>query len=324
VEKRKLEDIVDAAAAADKGDDKRDVYRGTLLGAAAGNALGLPVEGEYHRSIERHYPGGITEVDAEELNRPWDDDLAQTAALAASIVDGFDQQGFADRLLTWSKDNGRGIGNLTADVMAELGAGTPASDAARVVWEQSAMYAAGNGAIMRCSPVALRYRRSGAQVVTVARAQAAVTHYSPLCQWSSALLCTALAVSLSGGWPDPQVLADAALAAGAPEEVGTEALFVQGLAIGDLGLDDPMDMGFTLKAMQVGLWAFEQDRNFADVLVEVVRQGGDTDTNAAIAGAVMGARLGRSAIPESWLANIPNTERLVELADVLLERSQTP
>jgi len=99
---------------------------------------------------------------------------------------------------------------------------------------------------------------------------------------------------------------------------------VQGLAIGDLGLDDPMDMGFTLKAMQVGLWAFEQDRNFADVLVEVVRQGGDTDTNAAIAGAVMGARLGRSAIPESWLANIPNTERLVELADVLLERSQTP
>lgn len=316
-----LEQLVEGATAQDESTDHRDLYRGVLLGTAAGNALGLPVEGHSHRSIERHHHGGIHEVEPAELERDWDDDLAQTAILAEALLAGFDQADFARRLVQWSGDSGRGIGNLTADVTAELAKGTPVQDAARLVWERSAMFAAGNGAIMRTSPVALRHRRSGSELVDIARAQAAVTHYSPLCQWSSAVLCTAVAMLLAGRSPDPQMLADAVTEAGAPGEVAVAMLFVQQRELGELGLDDPMDMGYTLKALQVGLWACEQDDDFESVLAEVVRWGGDTDSNGAIAGAVMGARLGAEAIPERWLRNIPDGKRLIELADALHERS---
>ncbi len=80
-------------------------------------------------------------------------------------------------------------------------------------------------------------------------------------------------------------------------------------------------MGYTLKAMQVGLWCATQASDFEDALVAVVSAGGDTDTNGAVAGAVLGARFGLKAIPRGWrerLAEIRHgREPLDELADRL-------
>ena len=42
-----------------------------------------------------------------------------------------------------------------------------------------------------------------------------------------------------------------------------------------------------------------------------------TDTNAAVAGATLGARYGASAIPQRWLDCIPQREQIEELADGL-------
>ena len=57
---------------------------------------------------------------------------------------------------------------------------------------------------------------------------------------------------------------------------------------------------------------------FESALIELVRSGGDTDTNGAVAGAVLGARYGSSAIPRRWLDCIPQGERLEQLADALI------
>jgi ADP-ribosylglycohydrolase len=53
----------------------------------------------------------------------------------------------------------------------------------------------------------------------------------------------------------------------------------------------------------------------------VVQAGGDTDTNGAVAGAILGALLGAGSIPPRWVAGIRGADRLMELADRLLERS---
>src|SRR5262245_63352906 len=65
----------------------RDRYRGTLLGLAVGNALGLPVDSWAGAEIRRRYPRGIREIDPLEVNLPWDDDLAQTVILAEAILE---------------------------------------------------------------------------------------------------------------------------------------------------------------------------------------------------------------------------------------------
>ncbi|MDQ3766625.1 MAG: ADP-ribosylglycohydrolase family protein [Actinomycetota bacterium] len=318
-----LEQWVDSAGEAGEPESLGELYRGTLLGVAAGNALGIPAEGHSRRSVERSFDGGPTEVDPSERAAPWDDDLAQSAVLAEALAEGeLDPDDVARRFVAWGQANGRGIGHLTAEVLDELTGGESASSAARVVWERRPLSSAGNGALMRCSPVALRWRTSGRNLVRDARTSALVTHYDPLCEWSTVAMSVALALALSGAPVDLDLLATRVDATGAPDDVAAAIRAVERGGLRQFALDDPMDMGYTIKGMQVGLWsAAVANADFEAVLTEVVAEGGDTDTNGAIAGAVMGARLGADAIPSRWLDNIAGTDRLVELADALRERA---
>jgi ADP-ribosyl-[dinitrogen reductase] hydrolase len=325
-----LEDIVNAMPPADD-DTLRDRFRGTMLGLAVGNALGLPVEGQSAHAIRRHFSGGITEVGEEERERPWDDDLAQTALLAEVLLESeeLDSEAFAARLVVWAQENGRGIGELTRSVINELAGGRSSHEAARLAWERSAMSNAGNGAVMRCAPVALRHMRSGVDLVRTARTSALVTHYDARCEWSTVVTAVALATCLSG---EPVAVGDLAGAvdalggqgwpADSIEQVAEATRETQGSTLEALELDDAMDMGYTLKAMQVALWCMAQASGFEQTVVGVVNQGGDTDTNGALAGAVMGARHGASSIPQRWINNVADTNRLTSLADRLFEATR--
>lgn len=51
-------------------------------------------------------------------------------------------------------------------------------------------------------------------------------------------------------------------------------------------------------------------------LKEAIEAGGDTDSNAAMVGALLGARLGEDGIPESWRRRFPNAyKQVIALAD---------
>jgi ADP-ribosyl-[dinitrogen reductase] hydrolase len=332
VDTKALEELVDRAAAGGEPAELRERYRGTMLGVAAGNALGLPVEGESRHAIARRHPEGVREIDPAERGRPWDDDLAQTAILGEALLkmDELNLEYVGQQLVRWRRDNGRGIGGLTQDVLAEIEGGTPATEAARVVFESGGWSTAGNGALMRSAPVALRWRMSGAALVSAARDSALVTHYDARCIWSTVAFDVSLAVALSGGDADFDALASALGHGGAQgweqaalEQVVEAVGAVQAAGrLDDLELDDPMDMGYTLKAMQVGLWCLLEGGDLESLLVDVVSAGGDTDTNGAIAGAALGARAGEGAIPRRWLENVPGTAELRELADGLLDAAR--
>jgi ADP-ribosyl-[dinitrogen reductase] hydrolase len=293
--------------------------RGTLLSAAAGNALGGEVEGLSAERIRARF-GRVTEIPSAERESGWDDDIAQTVLLAEALLERgtLDRDDLARRLVDWFRAGARGIGMLTMQVMTELVSGTSPADAAREVWERSGRQAAGNGAVMRCSPVALRWRRAPERLVAEARASALVTHHDPRCEWSTVATVAALALTLSDQDVDVPALADALDATDAPPDVGEAIRAAAGASLEDLRLDDPASMGFTLKAMQVGLWSLRQPPDPERVLVDVVNAGGDTDTNGAVAGAVMGARVGEEGIPPRWRDAIPKPDRLAELADELL------
>ena len=76
--------------------------------------------------------------------------------------------------------------------------------------------------------------------------------------------------------------------------------------------------GRPLLAMSAGLWAAVTPLGFEDTLVAMVCPCGDADANAAVAGAVLGARYGASAIPQRWQNCIPQRARIERLADELL------
>merc|ERR1712061_286219 len=75
-----------------------------------------------------------------------------------------------------------------------------------------------------------------------------------------------------------------------------------------LELDEPQSIGYTFKCMGCALWALRssasEPRPFATVISEVVRAGGDADTNGAVAGALIGARIGFSHLPQDWITDL--------------------
>ncbi len=87
-----------------------------------------------------------------------------------------------------------------------------------------------------------------------------------------------------------------AVATVAPREGGEELEYLVAEAGRARPLDGP-DMGFTLFTAGIGLQVVGEGRDFEDGLRHVVSLGGDTDTNAAVAGALLGAARGNRRDP---------------------------
>ena len=323
----------------------QDRCHGLMVGLAVGNLLGILCEGWKREEIRLGWPDGVRDIEAG-TGYPDDDDLAQAVLLAAAChgAEALDVDDLARRFWVWGEENGLGMGHATRATLARYGGspprrygsrnlsvrrrgsalpdfqaarepgGLPALEASRAAWEDSDGKAAGNGAVMRCAPVAIRWRHDDAALVRNTACSAAVTHWDARCVWSSVFVNLAIA-SLLREPPDGALrlveraeraretlgntLAPFGINAPAPTAV-TEALDAAGVtAPEEIGLDG-WDMGYTLKAMQVALWCARRAADFEEALIAVVNAGGDTDTNGAVAGAVLGARFGFDAIPRRW------------------------
>lgn len=307
--------------------DNADRARGTLLGLAAGNLLGLPVESTSHHRIAGRHPDGLTEIDPAEAHRRMDDDLAQAVDLGESLLAGGDYvQDFSDRLDVWARENGRGIGITTEEVIEEIRQGAPTPEPARRVYERKNGIAP-NGGVMRCAPVAIARHDDPERLVSDSAATCVVTHYAATCQWSCIIVNAVISQLLHGIEPDLPAILAAAAADGCPDLLAAsrrDGIPTAALDAIAAGTAPPSDVdwlmcnhrliGHTLLALQYGLWATTTGMNFEDALVASVATGGDTDTNAAVAGAVLGARYGASSIPGRWLDCIPQRERIESLA----------
>lgn len=307
---------------------------GVMIGLVVGNLLGLPVEGTSKFRAQKLYPNGVTEIRPAETAKPLDDDPAQSVELAEALLEGGDVvERFAARLVAWSLLNGRGMGRVTRQSISQLKDKVPPPIAAYAVYRAKDQYAS-NGGIMRCAPVAIARRRQPELLVRDTADTCAVSHYAPASQWSCVIVNAVMAVLLSGGTPDLQKVLTAATADGCPDlaaearGAGAPVSFLDNAARGRSSPKDTKWIGDNRKAkghavlaMQAGLWAATVPLNFEEALVAVVSRGGDADTNGALAGAVLGARYGASAIPSRWMARIPQRDRLSSLAQRLVRLS---
>ena len=221
----------------------------------------------------------------------------------------------------------------TSAVIDELEAGHAPPEAARVVYEDNPI--APNGGVMRCAPVALARFRQPDLLVSDSASTCVVTHYAATCQWSCILVNTLIARLLQGADANLPALMSAASTDGAPDilaiargdGIPTEVLeaIVSGSTVqSDASWlkQDQRLIGHTLLCLQAGSWAAATDLDFETALRSIIEGGGDTDTNGAVAGAVLGARYGASAIPQRWLDCVPERERIVGVADKLVALSR--
>ena len=321
--------FLDYSAVDTTPEERLDKARGVIFGLAVGNIYGIPLEFWTHDQIVQRYPAGLPGPDPAERHRVMDDDLAQAVDLGEALQAPDPLHELRRRLIEWKQTNGRGIGNTTGEVIAALRDDPNLSfNPAKDVYEKRD-HIAPNGGVMRCAPVGVKYWNDTENMIRMSARTCALTHYAPLCQWSCIMVSAIIALELRGHSMHIHRLMRHCVDDGATglytgdDRIPTEIL-------GKVRNSDRLPtrlnslygdqrlFGHTLIALQVGLWAAETELKFKEALEEVMLAGGDTDTNGAVAGAVLGARYGYEQIPAEWLACVPQPERLERLAHDLL------
>ncbi len=260
---------------------------GAYLGLAVGDALGATVEfmtpaeiGEkfgVHRDIIgggwlRLKPGQVT------------DDTGMSLALGLSILQnsGVSSQKVAESFSQWMKAKPVDIGHTVRRGIIQF-----RSTGRSQVMENA--YDAGNGACMRCLPVALYYHdRPWSEVVAASRLQAHVTHHNAQADAGTETVIAMLLAAFRG--ESKQHLKSLAY-----RLVDSEKAY----RFDRKRIDNPS--GWIIETLQVVVQALFATDSFEDLLLEVVNRGGDADTTGAIAGMLGGALYAQDAIPLRWL-----------------------
>jgi ADP-ribosyl-[dinitrogen reductase] hydrolase len=297
-------------------EDVLDRGAGCLLGLALGDALGAPFEFLRSTSIPRPLP--VFEL-------PWQglppgtttDDTAMARNLARSLVaaGGYDPADLVARHLTWFRSGPPDVGNLTRKVLQRVSEGADAEQAAEAVWRiRGPEVSAGNGSVMYCAPLGVAYASRARLLPRIAPRLSALTHFDGRCRTATVAVSMTVAGLVRGD--RPQVAAGEAVASVAELEGGEELEFLVD-AVGDERPVDGPDQGFCLFAAALGLQALLRGGPFEQELVRVVTLGGDTDTNAAVAGALVGSAVGAAALPRAWLGRLAGEDGLEDEAAAL-------
>jgi ADP-ribosylglycohydrolase len=171
---------------------------------------------------------------------------------------------------------------------------------------------AGNGSLMRCLPTALAVPDPGRRIRESVELSA-LTHPDPRCTGACAAY-NEIVAALVTGQSSIQAVAvglSTANACGGPPVVqairrGTTMSLPDGVAQHEAGQPGPDDGtgGEVLHSLSLAVAAVLDPRSLEEVLVDVVRVSGDSDTDAAISGGLLGARDGAAQIPQRWVTKL--------------------
>src|SRR5438477_4400995 len=261
-------------------DGIRERAAGAVVGAAIGDALGAG-----------------TEATAMARNL-WRSLIADDGARVLSDV--------LSRHVAWLATGPSDVGAQTRLALEEARRGTP--EAARAVFERRGPeVSAGNGSVMYCSPLGVARARDPERLFMEAPALSALTHWDGRC--ATACLAVTLAVAALVRDEEPAGAVRAAVGAVAGREGAEELEHLVDEAGRSRPIDGP-DSGFVLFTAGIALQVVGEGLGFEEGLRRVISLGGDADTNAAVTGALLGARHGRNAIPPAWFDRLADGEAI--------------
>lgn len=269
---------------------------GCLLGQLAGDALGSLVEFQLPEAIRRSYPNGVRELaDGGTWNtiagQPTDDS-EMALLLARMLVEGgtYDPDAALQVYQYW----------LDSDPF-DCGMTISAGLQGRAIYDSQS-----NGAMMRISPLGIFGANHSLETVgDWARRDAALTHPNPVCLQANALFAMAIAQAIASGCEGEKLYQD--IKHWATDMAVDPALMgaIHG-ALAEPPADYVQQQGWVLIAFRNALWQLLNAPSFEAGVVDTVMRGGDTDTNAAICGALLGAVYGLDAIPVQWVDRVLN------------------
>ncbi len=269
--------------------------QGCLLGQLAGDALGSQVEFQSPEDIQFEHPAGVRDLEGSEVwntiaGQPTDDsEMALALARVLAQHNRYDPTLARDAYVGWFNSEPFDYGTTIR----------------RGLQGERDQCSQANGAMMRISPLGIfgaNYELE--QVASWACEDAALTHPHPVCQQANSLYASAIACAVRTGCGPQELYKQIKIWAA---DIPAAPTLMSAI---DSAITSPPDymheQGLVLTAFQNALWQLLHAENLEEAVVDTVHRGGDTDTNAAICGALLGALHGREAIPERWVDRLLN------------------
>jgi len=284
----------------------QDKFAGCLLGLAIGDALGMPFEGMRGEVIRKRY-GEVTEF------------LPARGLAAGQYTDDTLEKGHVDpedvaqRFVGWF-DAGdlRGIGRSCLEGILSVKRG--------ISWRESGRrgkWAAGNGTAMRIAPVGLIDSRDLKRLREDCWATSVITHNNPEAVAGATAVAYAIARLVSGEVDKEAFLPEIATFVG-DSEMARNLEQAQGLLSTGTPTEEALAVlgtsGYVVETGASALYCFlRTPGNFMTTVASAVKGGGDTDTIAAIAGAISGAYNGVASMPQHLVEQVEDSMKLQEL-----------
>jgi len=282
----------------------RDRARGCLLGLFIGDNLGGLVEFLSAEAIASKHPEGVTEMQTGggcwriAAGQPTDDgELALSLAHSILVNDGYDPEMALTLYEQWLNSRPFDCGNtIRSGICGNLSYDSQA-----------------NGALMRLGPLPVFGAFLADDVADLAAADACVTHPNLVCQVANRVFADGIAYAIREGVSRELVYTHmVAHAHRLLHDDGIEEAKVILDALVDGAGGCPEDashlMGWVRHAVQIAAHELLHAEDFRSGVIHAVAQGGDTDTNGAITGMLLGACFGQSQIPGDWVETIANSQ----------------
>lgn len=241
----------------------------------------------------------------------WTDDTA----MALGIVEILSKTGKVEETsLAWifsrnyKREPDRGYGRMARMVLDKIAAGDDWREVSSKAFDGGSM---GNGAAMRVGPLGAWFADNLERVRSEAWRSARVTHWHP----EGMAGAVALAIAVAAAWQSREEPADKARkllveavlkhTAEGPTRTMIESASRFDPSASPAEAARALGNGSLVTApdtLPYVIWAALRSLDdYAEALISTVEGGGDCDTNAAMVGSIVVARLGRSAIPSEWL-----------------------
>ena len=295
---------------------------GSLLGLAAGDALGTTVEFQARDSfppVTDMVGGGVFNL----APGQWTDDTSMALCIAASLTEtgAYDPRDQLARFVRWYRDGylsstGRcfDIGNQTRAALEEFDAtGEPYR-------ETVGGMSAGNGSLMRLAPVAMAFCDDPDAAGRFSADSSRTTHPAVECVEACGAYGRLISAAVGGASRTELYV----LAADLAEQVTNPDLAT--ILRGSYRVkerDEISSSGYVLHSLEAALWAFANTDDFLEGALLAVNLGDDADTVGAIYGQLAGALYGRSGIPENWRDRLHDVGMIEDLAAGIAERVGT-
>ena len=270
-----------------------DVARSAWAGLMVGDALGAPAEFCYSGDIRAKYPYGLSKmvngfgICVDRVAGEITDDTQMAYCLHCSL----EEAGDWDAALAFQYYR-----EWLATDPPDVGVATEAALSGSPMLESQ-----GNGALMRVMPIALwALQNPEFDWMTAACEDAALTHPHPICAECNVVYVYALLQAAKRD-ASSQSIYEATLIWAKEQEISSTVIDTLMRASTERPDYDGEHIGWVLIALQSAFYQLLHAPSFKDALVDIVSAGGDTDTNAAIAGALLGILYGVQAIPRDWI-----------------------